>query len=273
MSEEKRQSVFRLQDVTVRFGATKALDGISLNLSAGECIGLVGPSGAGKSTLLRLLNGTISPTSGRFAIEGNDATNLAPSDWRRVRSRIGFVHQDLSLVPTMRTLRNVMCGRMGHQSLGQSMRSMLFPSKAELREVYEILQSVGIEEKMYHRTHHLSGGQQQRVAIARVLYQRPVALLADEPISGIDPARAAETIDLLSRLSHERGLTLVLSLHNIELARKFTTRLIGLREGSLAFDQPAQDVDDEMFASLYELQTNGSLPSGSFSGGLSGGET
>ena len=130
---------------------------------------------------------------------------------------------------------------------------MAFPSSRETREVFDILERVGIEEKIYARTDTLSGGQQQRVAIARALYQQPRALLADEPISSVDPARGRETIRQLLALSRERGLTLVVSLHDIDIARSLFPRLVGLRHGRVAFDAPPDKVDHSLLADLYHL--------------------
>ncbi|MEZ5304576.1 MAG: ATP-binding cassette domain-containing protein [Verrucomicrobiales bacterium] len=130
---------------------------------------------------------------------------------------------------------------------------MLLPSGDHAREVLALLDRVGIGDKIYHRTDTLSGGKQQRVAIARALYQKPAALLADEPVSAVDPARARDTVALLSQISEEENLTLVMSLHNLELAREFFPRLAGLRQGAIAFDQNAADLGDDAFHQLYAL--------------------
>jgi phosphonate transport system ATP-binding protein len=130
---------------------------------------------------------------------------------------------------------------------------MLFPARAAVRRVHRILERVGIPEKLYERTDTLSGGQRQRVAIARALYQEPEALLADEPVSSVDPARARDAVGLLAAISREEGLTLCVSLHNLALAREFFPRLVGLRHGRIAFDRPTDELDDDDFAALYDL--------------------
>jgi phosphonate transport system ATP-binding protein len=256
---DNRQSIgvgdrsLRLENVSVRYGALAALDGVSLSIAAGERVGLVGPSGAGKTTLLRLFNGSVRPTAGRATVLGRDVAALSAGALRRLRSSIGFVHQDLSLVPNQRVIRNVLSGKLGQRSLAGSVRMMLFPTRAEAVAVHRILERVGVQEKLYERTDKLSGGQRQRVAIARALYQEPAALLADEPVASVDPARARDTVALLAAISREQGLTLCMSLHNLDLAREFFPRLIGMRRGKVLFDRPSAELTDEQFAELYRL--------------------
>ena len=243
----------RLDAVTVRYGDVVALDGVSLALAPGERVGLVGPSGAGKTTLLRLFNGSVRPSAGKSLVLGQDVAALSPADLRRLRARVGFVHQDHSLVPNQRVIRNVLAGRLGQRSLAGAVRMMLFPTPSEAVDVHRILERVGVEEKLYERTDRLSGGQRQRVAIARALYQQPVALLADEPVASVDPARARDTVALLTSVSRERGLTLCMSLHNLDLAREFFPRLVGMRRGRVVFDRATADISDGEFAELYRL--------------------
>ncbi len=245
---------FHLKDVSVVFnGGVPALRDLDLAIEPGEAVGLVGPSGAGKTTLLHLMNGTLRPTTGSLEVGGEELTALAARRLRVLRSRIGFVHQDLHLVPNLRVVRNVLAGRLGRLSLPGSLRLLFLPPRAELRQVYRILERVGIAEKIYERTDRLSGGQRQRVAIARALYQDPMALLADEPVSSVDPARARDTVALLTDICRERRLTFAVSLHNLELAREFLPRLVGLREGRVVFDGPSSELDEADFHRLYEL--------------------
>lgn len=247
---------FHLDQTSVRFPAVAALDRISLDIAPGEQVAFVGPSGSGKTTLLRLLHGTIRPTDGIVRVLTKDPSRLSSAQLRELRSRIGFVHQDLSLVPNLRVLQNVLSGRMGRQSLLSSLRIMLLPSNAETDEVHRLLDRVGIEEKLYQRTDQLSGGQQQRVAIARALHQQPEALLADEPVSSVDPARARDTVQLLTEISKDEGLTLCVSLHNLELAREYFPRLVGLRHGAIVFDRKTVDLPDHEFQTLYQLSSD-----------------
>ena len=245
---------FRLRGVSAAYdGRGAALSGVDLAIEPGEMVGFVGPSGAGKTTLIRLLNGTLRPAAGSVEVGGEDLRDLTLTRVRRVRSRIGTVHQDLSLVPNLRVLQNILAGGIGRTSLLGAARLLLLPPRSEVERAYALLARVGIPEKLYDRTDRLSGGQQQRVAIARALFPEPAALIADEPVSSVDPARARDTIALLVELSRERGITLCLSLHNLDLAREFLPRLIGLREGRVAFDRRTEELGDEDFRALYEL--------------------
>ena len=150
-------------------------------------------------------------------------------------------------------LQNVLCGRLGRQGVLASLRSMIRPSRAELEEVHALLERLGVADKLYQRVDSLSGGEQQRVAVARALYQEPGALLADEPLASLDPARARETLELLIDVARERALTLVLSLHDLDLARALVPRLVALRRGALAFDLPTSEVTEEQLAPLYDV--------------------
>ncbi len=246
-------AAFRLEAAGRRYGATEALAPTDLSISRGERVALVGPSGSGKTTLLRLLNATADPTSGSVEALGSDIAALSPAGLRAVRSHIATIPQQLGLVPDMRVWQNVATGRVGTRGFLGGLRDLLLPPKATLVEIHGLLDRVGIEEKLFARTAQLSGGQQQRVAVARALYQKPEAILADEPVSSVDPARAASLVELLTGLAAEHGLTLVMSLHNLELARAHFPRLIGLRGGRVQFDQNPAKLDDTMFEKLYEL--------------------
>jgi phosphonate transport system ATP-binding protein len=245
---------FGVENVTQRFGSSIALEKISLTIKAGERVALVGPSGAGKTTLLRLLNGTIQPTEGNVQVGGVDLSKLSSSDLRSIRSQIGFVHQDLSLVPNVRVSQNIISGKLGQRSFFSSLRAWFLPGKEDLLRTHEILERVGIPEKLFQRTDSLSGGQQQRVGIARALFQEPRSILADEPVSSVDPARARDTVELLTDICREREVTLIMSLHNLELAREFFPRLVGIRNGKIAFDHGSDRVDDTCFHRLFDLK-------------------
>ena len=247
---------FALDGVTVAYAQHLAVDDIHAKIAAGETVCFVGPSGAGKTTLLRLLAGHLSPDRGQVSIAGQDWKRRSHRERRQLRSRIGFVYQDFALIPNLRVIQNVLTGRLGRQNLLGSLRSVWWPGSQAKREVHQILDRVGIEEKLFTRVDQLSGGQQQRVAIARALFQNPWALLADEPVSAVDPARARDTIRLLTEISREQGITLVLSLHDLELAREFFPRLIGLRRGRIQFDAPPTELTDKDFADLYRLDAD-----------------
>lgn len=255
-------AAFAVEDVSVRYRKSYAVHHASMQIRPGEAVAIVGPSGAGKTTLLRLLNGSVRPSAGTVMVAGRSLAELSPEELRGVRSSIGFIHQDLRLVPNLRVVQNVVAGRLGTLSLLGSMRALLYTPRHLVHEAYEILECVGIPEKLYELTDRLSGGQRQRVAIARALFQRPVALLADEPVSSVDPARARDAVQLLAELCAQRGITLCVSLHNLELARTYFPRLIGLRQGRVMFDRPTAELKSSEFDSLYCLDASEMLRDG-----------
>ena len=220
-------------------------------------VALVGPSGAGKTSLLRLLNGGLSADSGSVQVEGEKLSRLTGSNLRRLRARIGFIHQDHALVPVLRVSQNVIAGRLGARGLFSGLRSVTWPKRQDLERAYELLERVGVPHKLFDRTDTLSGGQQQRVAVARALFQDPHALLADEPVASVDPARGRAIIELLVGLARERNLTLVASLHDIDLARAFFPRTVGLRSGRIVYDGPTSEITGQGLQELYQLEGDG----------------
>ena len=251
---KSQSAAFELHGASVVYGGRPALEPTDLEIEPGEAVALVGPSGSGKTTLLRLFNAALRPSSGSVCVDSRDLAQLGGSELRVLRSKIGFVHQDLCLVPNLRVVQNVIAGRLGRMGFFESARAMFVPSAVDVERAARILERVGIGDKLYQRTDQLSGGQRQRVAIARALYQDPGALLADEPVSSVDPARARDTVALLTEISRERGLTLVVSIHDVELARAFFPRLVGLRRGRIVFDSPAARVGQPELAALYAIE-------------------
>ncbi len=251
---EQPPSAFRLSRVEVQLGGNSVLRDIDLSIAAGERIALVGPSGAGKTTLLRVFTGVIGPRQGTVEVQGIPIHQLKPKALRKLRSRIGFVHQDHSLIPNLRVAQNVVAGRLGQRSLVPALRSMLWPNREELEEAHRLLERVGIADKLFQRTDSLSGGQQQRVALARALFQRPQSLLADEPVASVDPARSRSLIQLMVALAEEENWTLVVSLHDMELARDFFPRVIGLRKAHVFYDGSPQELDSTHIKELYQLE-------------------
>lgn len=255
----------RLNNVSVDYRGVNALDRVTLSLDPGEAVALIGLSGAGKTTLLKTCNALTKPTSGTVSIDGRELGRISAHELKYIRSRIGFVHQNLSLVPNLRVIQNVVFGRLGRRSFLGGAKDMLFPSSTVIEKVYEILDSVGIAEKIYERTDRLSGGQQQRVAIARALFQNPVILLADEPVSSVDPVRAKTTISLIREICQKKGLTLCVSLHNLDLATTLFPRLIGLQDGQIVFDKTSETLKrseiSEIFRVPEDLMDSGSKTS------------
>jgi phosphonate transport system ATP-binding protein len=240
-----------LRGVRVDYGPHRALDGFDLEIAAGERVALVGPSGAGKTTVLRLCTGSIRPASGRVAVLGQDLAQAGPDQLRAVRRRVGTVYQQLNLVGPLRVVHNVNAGRLGWWSRARAVRSLVKPVDVDVAR--GALARVGIAEKLFERTDRLSGGEQQRVALARVLVQQPELILADEPVSSLDPARAEEVMDLLGDVLVDRSRTLLVSLHDFELARRRCDRVIGMRAGRTVFDRPAGEVTTELGVELYRI--------------------
>ena len=182
------------------------------------------------------------------------ATQISSKKLRALQAQIGFIHQRFALIPNVRVIHNVLAGRLGAQGLFKSTRMFLAPPSSVAEEVYAVLKEVGIPEKIFERTDTLSGGQMQRVAIARALYQGAKVLLADEPVSSVDPARARYTLSFLRELTDEHGLTLVVSIHNTEFAKEFFPRIVGLKQGRVVFDSRKEDITEEQLSSLYALE-------------------
>lgn len=245
---------FTLRGVGVRFGDDAALRDLDLDVAAGERIALVGASGAGKTTLLRLMQAGLRPSRGTVALDGRALPDRSGAEIRQLRARLGAIPQDHRLVPNLRVHQNVATGRLGRLGFWRGLREVFLPPRTRLEEIHALLEDLGIEEKLFARSDRLSGGQQQRVAIARALFQEPGALFADEPVSAVDPARAEELVRLLTDIAERRGLTLIMSLHNVELARAHFPRLVGLRAGRIVFDRPSGGLSDGDFESLYELE-------------------
>lgn len=247
MSEE----ILTVSGAGVRFGDQWALRDVDFRLFAGERVALVGPSGAGKSTFLSLLNGTVTPTEGDVRMFGRDLAALGPAQLRRTQAKLGTIHQQFDLVGPLRVIHNVNAGRLAQWSVGKALLSLVSPREAH--RATDALRKVGLAGKVYERTDHLSGGERQRVALARVLVQDPVAILADEPISSLDPVRGEEVMDLLRDLCIELHKTLVTSLHVFEYALSHCDRVVGLRDGRVVFDLPAASVTKDMAVGLYRI--------------------
>ncbi|MDU1144759.1 ATP-binding cassette domain-containing protein [Aeromonas rivipollensis] len=237
-----------LDGAGLRLGESRILHPFSLRLESGECVAIIGPSGAGKTSLLRLL-GTELRGEGELALWGQDPWALSTRARQRLRSRIGMVWQQPPLPASQPVLTAVLAGRLGQWSLGRALLSLLRPfdpagARTELARL-------GLADKWQQRCGELSGGQLQRVGIARVLYQQPALILADEPVSALDPVLAQSSLDALLAQARARGSTLVANLHAVELALGRFPRIIGLREGRVQFDCPATAVTPAMLSALY----------------------
>lgn len=244
-------AVVELRGVRVAFGARTVLDGIDLVVGPGERVALVGPSGAGKTTLLGLCDGEVAPTAGVVEVLGHDLARAGARARRTALRSVGRVHQRLHLVPQLRVVHNVNAGHLGRWGSLRALGSLVRP--AEVARAREALASVGIAEHWQARTDLLSGGEQQRVALARTIVQDPRLVLADEPVSSLDPARADEVVSLLCErvVGHERAL--LISLHDFDLALRHCDRVVGLREGRVLFDRSPDAVGPEDRERLYRI--------------------
>ncbi len=241
--------MYELDGIGKVFGdGTAALADVSLTVGRGELIAFIGPSGAGKTTLFRILNLTLRPTGGRVRFDGRDVAALSDAALRQARTRIGTIYQQQNLVGRLRVVHNVLAGNLGRWSAVQALASLALPRVAPAERA---LAQVGIQEKLWARTDELSGGQQQRVAIARVLVQDPDVILADEPVSSVDPSLAASIVRLLRDLSASADKTLCMNLHSVELALACFPRIVGIRDGRVQFDLAPDKVTDELLGELY----------------------
>ena len=242
--------MFELENVRKVFDdGTVAVDGISLAIGRGEHVAFIGPSGAGKTTLFRLLNLTLRPTSGILRLDGADVASMSDAALRRARRRIGTIYQQHNLVGRLRVVHNVLAGNLGRWSALEAVASLVRPREVE--GAHRALAQVGMPEKIYARTDELSGGQQQRVAVARVLIQDPDIILADEPVSSVDPSLAVSIVTLLRDLSAESRKTLVMNLHSVDLALAHFPRIVGIQDGRVLFDLAPDKVSVDLLSMLY----------------------
>jgi len=241
----------------VHANGQRALRAVSLAAARGERLAIIGPSGAGKSSLLRVLATSLRPTEGRVSVLERNPWQLSRVELKRLRSRIGVVHQAPPLPPRQRAITAVIAGRLGQWPWWKSALSLLYP--ADITGPREQLARLDLADRLFERCDQLSGGQLQRVGVARVLYQRPDLLLADEPVSAMDPALADLTINQLHSEAATRGVTLVASLHVVDIALRWFPRVIGLKAGEIVFDLPAVKVSDSVLRELYASET-GTLP-------------
>jgi phosphonate transport system ATP-binding protein len=228
---------------------TQALKDVSFEVQDGEFLAVIGLSGSGKSTLLRCINRLIEPTSGKVYWDDQDITAASGADLRRIRRQIGMVFQQFNLVKRSSVFSNVLSGRLGYVDTFSS--SLHLFSAADTKKAYSSLEQVGLEDKAHVRADSLSGGQQQRVGIARALMQDPKLILADEPVASLDPVLAHSILKYLEQLNKERGITVLCSLHFLDLVHRYATRAIALKDGELVFQGLPKQIDDAEFKAIY----------------------
>ena len=242
--------MLRLVGLTKRYGTDAvALDGVTLEVPAGQVVALIGPSGAGKSTLIRCINRLVEPTSGQVLLVDLELTGLGRRALRLARRRIGMIFQEFALVERLTVMENVLSGRLGYVGFWRSLMRR-FP-QADIDRAFELLERVGLANFVDKRADALSGGQRQRVGIARALMQAPELLLVDEPTASLDPKTSRQIMRLLSELCAERGLAAVINIHDVALAQRFVQRVIGLRAGRVVYDGAPDGLTPEVLTSIY----------------------
>jgi len=235
--------------VKVYPNGTQALTDVSFEVADGEFLAVIGLSGSGKSTLLRCINRLIEPTSGKITWNDIDITAAQGAELLRIRRQIGMVFQQFNLVKRSSVLTNVLSGRLGYVNTVQSLLGAF--SGDDRARAMANLDQVGLSEKAHVRADSLSGGQQQRVGIARALMQEPKLILADEPVASLDPVLAHSILKYLEQLNKERGITVLCSLHFLDLVHRYATRAIALKDGRVVFEGLPQQIDDAQFKAIY----------------------
>jgi phosphonate transport system ATP-binding protein len=230
-------------------GGVQALDNVSFKVEQGEFLAVIGLSGSGKSTLLRCINRLIEPTEGQILWDGVDVTAASQDEMLRIRRKIGMVFQHFNLVTRSKVITNVLAGRLGYVNPVMSLINR-FP-KSDIDMAMEQLERVSIADQAYKRADELSGGQQQRVGIARAMMQQPKMILADEPVASLDPVLAHSIMQYLEKINQEDGVTVLCSLHFLDLVHKYADRAIALNDGQMMFDGTPEEIDDDKFRDIY----------------------
>ncbi len=230
-------------------GGVLALDDVSFSVPDGQFLAVIGLSGSGKSTLLRCINRLIEPTNGAILLDGQDITKLPEDEMRLVRRRIGMVFQHFNLVNRSSVLTNVLSGRLGYTNPAMSLINRF--SKEDHQKALVELERVGISDKAEYRADELSGGQQQRVGIARAMMQDPKLILADEPVASLDPVLAHSIMQYLEKINNELNVTVMCSLHFLDLVHRYADRVVALNQGKLVFDGLPKEIDDAKFKEIY----------------------
>ena len=239
-----------IRGLTKEYVAGKpVLRGIDLDVAPRGVTAVIGPSGTGKSTLIRCINRLVEPTSGQILFDGHDITRLNAAELRAARRRIGMVFQEYNLVERLTVMENLLCGRLGYVSPFKAWLRR-YPQR-DIERAFDLLETVGLSAHAQARADSLSGGQRQRVGIARAMMQEPRLLLADEPTSSLDPKTSVEIMALMQTLSGMHGFPVIINIHNVELARRFADRIVGMTGGRVVFDGAPDVITDEHLKTIY----------------------
>ena len=241
----------------------RALRGVSLDVSGNETVAVIGPSGAGKSTFIRCINRLTEPTAGSVELDGVEVTELSGDRLREVRRDMGMIFQEFNLVERLTVMENVLSGRLGYVSTWRAFRRSF--SGDDIERAYEVLDRVGLAGHENDRADELSGGQRQRVGIARAVVQRPKILLVDEPTSSLDPETSRAVMDLLTEIASEDDIPVLINIHEVTLARDYSDRIVGFRDGEKVFEGSPSELDDDAQDVIYrgaDVGTGSPVPGG-----------
>ncbi|MEI8161063.1 MAG: phosphonate ABC transporter ATP-binding protein [Actinomycetes bacterium] len=263
-SASESDAAVKVASLSKKFpNGTLAVDNVSFVVPRGQIVAVLGLSGSGKSTLMRMLNGLHTPTSGSAYVLGTDISKTSSKELRLLRREIGFIFQQFGLVGRMTCIENVLTGALGRLR-GPRLGVRMYPV-ALRREALNHLERVGLLDQAFQRADTLSGGQMQRVAIARSLMQHPKVLLADEPVASLDPESSAQILELMASLAREENMTVLCSLHQVELAKGWSDRIIGLRSGKVVLDAMSQAISMDTVMALYKNDDKEDLAKNVFS--------
>jgi phosphonate transport system ATP-binding protein len=247
---EGQQRSLRIEHLSKAYVPGKpVLNDISFSVEGQNSVAIIGPSGTGKSTLIRCVNKLIAPTSGQIYVSGENITRLRGRELRHARRKIGMVFQEFNLVERLSVMENVLSGRLGYVSALRAWRRA-YP-QSDIDRAFDLLESIGLIDFYRQRADSLSGGQRQRVGIARAIMQAPHILLADEPTSSLDPKTSVEIMEVLVKLSEQHNIPLIINIHDVELAKRFTTRIIGISRGLIVYDGRPDQLSNEHLKTIY----------------------
>jgi len=248
-------ALLEFQNVSKTYdGVTKALQDVSFSIEEGEFVSIIGPSGAGKSTLLRCVNRLIDPSQGSIFLDGQDVTKAGKKELRAIRTQTAMIFQHYNLVDRLSVVENALHGRLGQKSVLCGVAGIY--TEEEKEEAFRILEELGLSDQAYKRCDELSGGQKQRVGIARAIMQRPKLILCDEPIASLDPKSSKVIMDQLSAINRQKKITCLVNLHQVDVAMKYSDRIIGVTAGRIVYDGPTSGLTKEMIHEIYQSSSH-----------------
>lgn len=244
-------TVLEIRNLKKYYGTVKAVEDVSFSVKQGELVVIIGPSGAGKSTVLRCINRMIDATDGSICFEGIDITKFKKEkDLKHLRRKIGMIFQSFNLVYRLSVFQNVLHGRLGYMSQVNAVLGRY--SEEDKKKALAILEKIGLKDMIYKRAGELSGGQKQRVGIARALMQEPSLLLCDEPIASLDPSSSKIIMDYIYKMAKEENIACVVNLHQVDIAKAYADRIVGIHKGCVVFDDTPDKLTDDMIERIYD---------------------